>query len=144
MGFKYGSMCLFMSPAPTSFFSLREREAERFQLIMLGSVGHVHAHKWYFQECCLNLCSAFVSATYSRSLVSESIICLSERPIMPLPFVTATPRRSCGCGFLPLTGSCRSEIRPPDKHFGKLPSVASRYGPLKTRSRSISQRSEIP
>lgn len=26
-----------------------------FQLIMLSSISHVHAHKWHFQECCLNL-----------------------------------------------------------------------------------------
>lgn len=26
-----------------------------FQLIMLSSISRVHAHKWHFQECCLNL-----------------------------------------------------------------------------------------
>lgn len=33
-----------------------EKERLRgFQLIMLSSISRVHAHKWHFQECCLNL-----------------------------------------------------------------------------------------
>lgn len=115
-----------------------------FQLIMLSSISRVHAHKWHFQECCLNLCSASVSATYSRSLVSESIICLLEGPSCLWVWSQQRPDRSCWCCFLSLTGNWRSELRPPDEHCGTLPSAASRYGPPATHNRSISRRSGTP
>lgn len=47
---------------------------------------------------------------------------------------------AAGVVFLSLTGNCRSELRPPDEHYGTRPSAASRYDPLRTRNRSISDR----
>lgn len=88
------------------------------------------------------LCSASVSATYSRSLVSESIICLLEGPSCLWVWSQQRPDRGCWCGFLSLTGNCRSELKPPDEHCGTLPSAASRYDPPATHNRSISDKIE--
>lgn len=96
----------------------------------------VFVYKWQT----FYLYSASVSAIYSRSLVSESIICLLEGPSCLWVWSQHRPDRGLLMCFLSLTGNCRSELRPPDEHCGTLPSAASRYDPPRTRNRSISER----
>lgn len=96
----------------------------------------VFVYKWQT----FYLYSASVSAIYSRSLVSESIICLLEGPSCVWVWSQHRPDRGLLMCFLSLTGNCRSELRPPDEHCGTLPSAASRYDPPRTRNRSISER----